>query len=101
MVITESIAFIAFIYAAVLAFLRHKETKKEVNLWCLITLALFLFSLISLISIFEYSLSDIMNHAFKQLKITFMLIGSTVLFSTLCVYHMCCIKCKGKDKLFY
>ena len=91
-VVIEGIAFIAFAYASFLAFLRYKEIKKEINLWCQIALALFLFSLSSLMDVFESSIisSDaILYSIFENFEITFMLVGSAILFSVLCLYYKC------------
>lgn len=86
----EGVAFIAFVYAAILAFSRYKHTKEITNLWLLIAIAIFFFSLASLIDVFEKSASDIVYTAMENVEVTLILIGSTLFFSAVCLY--------GKEK---
>ena len=75
--------FVAFIIAAIYAFLIHRKTKKITNLWLLITTALFSFALVALVR----SIGLILDlDVIKDIGSLFLVVGATILCCVFCQY---------------
>lgn len=78
-IITGGVAFVCFILTTILAFLKYKNTKELTNVWLLIGIALFFFSIYVLLDVF-YSL-EIYVEIIENIRNLAFVIGSVFLFS--------------------
>ncbi len=87
--ILEIIAFIGFLTAAILAFLRYNKTRYATNLWLLFASSFLIFSIVAILRIIE-EFPDF--QIFGHLESMLLLVGATLLFSAQAIYQ--------KDKTF-
>ncbi len=78
-IITGGVAFVCFILTTILAFLKYKNTKELTNVWLVMGITLFFFSIYVLSDIF-YSL-EIYAEVIENIRNLAFVIGSVFLFS--------------------
>lgn len=87
----ETIAFIGFLLATILAFLRYNKTREVTNIWFLFTSSFLVFTIAVIVRIIE-EVPDF--QIFGYLESILLLIGATLLFSAQALYQKEKILCK-------